>query len=183
MGDEIAFTLGQFKIPLLRSGLVEARDLLFIARTRNGAVRRRYTDGSAEPYTFIERNRNGGWRVDDVDFDHVVSTIPLHVLPDVMPDENVTGIADALFLTNNPAIKECMDAEYDNDSLAGKAVQLPDHGARANLLVTPLLGRSPDSSDVEAISAYLSNDVGKLSTRLRQTIWSMVTSAEFRFNH
>jgi len=36
VSDEIALTMGQFKIPLLRSGLVEARDLLLIARTRNG---------------------------------------------------------------------------------------------------------------------------------------------------
>jgi hypothetical protein len=36
LGDQFAFSLGRFKTPFLRSGLVEARDLLFIARTRNG---------------------------------------------------------------------------------------------------------------------------------------------------
>jgi len=36
VGDQVAFTFGQFKFPMLRSGLVEARDLLLIARTRNG---------------------------------------------------------------------------------------------------------------------------------------------------
>jgi hypothetical protein len=45
MGDELAFTLGQFKIPFLRSGLVEARDLLFIARTRNGIYYSRRDQG------------------------------------------------------------------------------------------------------------------------------------------
>ena len=34
----------------------------------------------------IERRPDGGWRVDGEDFDHVVSTIPLHVLPDVLAD-------------------------------------------------------------------------------------------------
>lgn len=36
LGGGVAFTLGRFRAPFLRSGLVEARDLLFILRTRNG---------------------------------------------------------------------------------------------------------------------------------------------------
>lgn len=45
VGEELAFTFGQFKIPFLRSGLVEARDLLFIARTRNGIYYSRRDQG------------------------------------------------------------------------------------------------------------------------------------------
>jgi|GEM_PF-761238 len=36
LGEELDFTIGQFRVPFLRSGLIEASDLLFIARTRNG---------------------------------------------------------------------------------------------------------------------------------------------------
>lgn len=36
IGEELGGTFGQFKAPFLSSGLVEARDLLFITRTRNG---------------------------------------------------------------------------------------------------------------------------------------------------
>jgi len=36
LSEEVSFTIGQFKTPFLRSGLVEARDLLFLVRTRNG---------------------------------------------------------------------------------------------------------------------------------------------------
>jgi hypothetical protein len=36
LGEEIRATLGRFRTPFLRSGTVEARDLLFISRTRNG---------------------------------------------------------------------------------------------------------------------------------------------------
>ena len=36
IGEGIYGTIGQFKSPFLRSGMVEARDLLFIARSRNG---------------------------------------------------------------------------------------------------------------------------------------------------
>jgi hypothetical protein len=36
IGEEFGFTLGQFKTPFLRSGMLEACDLLMIARTRNG---------------------------------------------------------------------------------------------------------------------------------------------------
>ncbi|MFT7670588.1 MAG: hypothetical protein ACI8X5_003298 [Planctomycetota bacterium] len=36
LGEQFNFTLGKFKIPLLRSGMVEANETLFIARTRNG---------------------------------------------------------------------------------------------------------------------------------------------------
>jgi len=36
IGENLAGTFGQFKSPFLSSGLVEARDVLFITRTRNG---------------------------------------------------------------------------------------------------------------------------------------------------
>ncbi len=36
LGEQVAFTIGRFRAPFLRSGLIEARDLLFITRTRNG---------------------------------------------------------------------------------------------------------------------------------------------------
>jgi hypothetical protein len=36
LGEEIRATLGRFRTPFLRSGNIEARDLLFITRTRNG---------------------------------------------------------------------------------------------------------------------------------------------------
>jgi Phosphate-selective porin O and P len=36
IGEEISTTLGRFRTPFLRSGTIEARDLLFISRTRNG---------------------------------------------------------------------------------------------------------------------------------------------------
>lgn len=36
VGEEVSTTVGRFITPFLRSGVVEARDLLFITRTRNG---------------------------------------------------------------------------------------------------------------------------------------------------
>lgn len=36
LGDEFGLWVGRFRAPFLRSGMVEARDLLFITRTRNG---------------------------------------------------------------------------------------------------------------------------------------------------
>ncbi|HTE05441.1 MAG TPA: FAD-dependent oxidoreductase [Planctomycetota bacterium] len=46
----------------------------------------------------IERARDGGWLVDGVRCDHVVSTVPLHALPALMPDlpADVAGAARAL---------------------------------------------------------------------------------------
>jgi protoporphyrinogen oxidase len=43
----------------------------------------------------IEQRPGGGWRVDDEDFDQVISTIPLHVLPDVMPGLEPTAATAA----------------------------------------------------------------------------------------
>lgn len=36
LGEDFGFTIGQFRSPFIRSGLVEASDTLMIARTRNG---------------------------------------------------------------------------------------------------------------------------------------------------
>jgi len=46
LGETVHVTFGQFKIPMLRSGLIEARDLLFIARTRNGVFYSRRDQGA-----------------------------------------------------------------------------------------------------------------------------------------
>ena len=46
VGDHVGFTVGRFRTPFLRSGLIEAKDLLFITRTRNGVYWSRRTDGA-----------------------------------------------------------------------------------------------------------------------------------------
>ena len=46
VGDQVGFTMGRFRTPFLRSGLIEACDLLFITRTRNGVYWSRRSDGA-----------------------------------------------------------------------------------------------------------------------------------------
>ena len=46
LGEEIRATLGRFRTPFLRSGTIEARDLLFITRTRNGVLYSVRDDGA-----------------------------------------------------------------------------------------------------------------------------------------
>lgn len=46
IGNYMGFTMGRFRTPFLRSGLIEAQDLLFIVRTRNGVYWSRRTDGA-----------------------------------------------------------------------------------------------------------------------------------------
>jgi protoporphyrinogen oxidase len=65
----------------------------------------------------IERTRDG-WKVDGVAFDQVVSTIPLHVLPDVLADMDAgaAAAARALQYRGVAAYLLGIDAEWNRDS-------------------------------------------------------------------
>lgn len=104
-------------------------------------------------------------------------------LPDVLPDEMVTGVGEALFLTNNEQWNRFLTDTGDARHLVHRTAALPDHRQRASLLVQSLFGREPDRHEVAAIAGFLGTDRDHLNHRLTQVVWSLMTSAEFRLNH
>jgi hypothetical protein len=102
---------------------------------------------------------------------------------DVLPDENIVTISDALFLTNNPQFDAFLNASWEREHLLKQLSGLESHRDRANLLFQSILSRSPDADEVAVIAAYLDKRQDSLEMALQQVAWSLITSAEFRFNH
>jgi hypothetical protein len=100
-----------------------------------------------------------------------------------LPDENIVTVSDALFLTNNPQFDAFLNASWEREHLLKQLSGLESHQDRANLLFQSILCRSPDDDEVAAIAEYLDKRQDSLEMALQQVAWSLITSAEFRFNH
>ena len=104
-------------------------------------------------------------------------------LPEVLPEESVTAIKHALFLSNNNALNQFISESQDRSHLIPQVLQLDSPEARTEQLFQAIFNRSPTIEEHHSIINYLGNDPSKHSKRLQQIAWSMLTSAEFRFNH
>jgi len=113
-------------------------------------------------------------------------------IPEVLPDEAVTGIAEPLFLSNGPALQAAL-AEASEASSAPLAAMgsLPTAHDTTEALFVALLGRAPDADEAAAVAAFLSPREDAAASdptpidrkRLTAAAWAVLTSAEFRFNH
>lgn len=104
-------------------------------------------------------------------------------LPDVLPDESVVTISDALFLSNNQQLQAYIDASVEETHLIPRLMKLSSHGERAALLFETAFGRAPEASEAKAVVDYLEHRSDSLESGLGQVAWSLLMSAEFRFNH
>ncbi len=129
-------------------------------------------------------------------------------LPDVMPENIVTNISDALYLTNNQQLTKFIAESAAEPNLLGRVSQLDDHDQAAKDLVLAFFGRLPDESELNELRSYLARHLpaspnpsnssstaadsdkssSSSSTQARiatwqQIAWALMTSAEFRFNH
>ncbi len=120
----------------------------------------------------------GGYKTDD-------SIVGLfrQQFKDVLPDENVVTISDALFLSNNAALHEFLSAGSEPSHLVSRLTKLQLHSSRAALLLRTVFGREPDESEAARLTDYLRARQEKPEAALRHALWAMLTSAEFRFNH
>jgi hypothetical protein len=114
-------------------------------------------------------------------------------MPEVLPDEAVTGIAEPLFLSNGPTLQSVLqDASHGTSPLAAMA-SLPTAEAASEALFLATLGRRPVPEEAAAVASFLANGTAATEhtdphhavshERLSEAAWALLTSAEFRFNH
>ncbi len=115
-------------------------------------------------------------------------------VPDVMPEIIVTGVAESLFLTNNPALNEFLSTSIESEHLLGKLTHSGSIDDAIDSLCVAILGREPDAEERASLQSFLqqptaSDDsasdatVSLSPTRLQNAAWALLMSAEFRFNH
>ncbi len=104
-------------------------------------------------------------------------------LVEVMADENTTTVKDALFLTNNAAVNQFIQESSHSSHFVPTLMSVESITQRIDLLFQITYGRHPTSDEEDAVTYFLRGSETPPPQRWQQVVWSMLTSAEFRFNH
>lgn len=118
--------------------------------------------------------------------DHKIITAFRQQFRDVLPDENLVKLPDAMFLSNNAALDEFINKSNDEGHLIPALVAMGSDEERAQLLFQTLFGREAEANEVAAIADFLSDksdDIANEQIAIRQAIWAVLSCSEFRFNH
>ncbi|WP_235908964.1 DUF1549 domain-containing protein [Roseiconus nitratireducens] len=102
---------------------------------------------------------------------------------EVLPDTVEVPIGDALFFSNHANLDAFIRASDGDDQLIAGVLACETADERAERLIETAFGRSPTESETSAITAYLDQRSERPEEAVAQIVWSLITSAEFRFNH
>jgi hypothetical protein len=91
------------------------------------------------------------------------------------------GASEALLLSNGTPLGDLLAAS--GDRLVGRLAQIADRRALIDLAVRNVLSRAPDDEEIALLDAYLAGRADRPVEACRQLVWSLLTSAEFRFNY
>ncbi len=100
--------------------------------------------------------------------------------PHVFPEEWTATLTQALLMTNNPAMNGLFASEQARtiDALQ----EMTDAKTQVEFAFWKLFGRQPDAEEMMAATGYLEQRNGTPAA-IRQLLWAMIGSAEFRINH
>lgn len=92
-----------------------------------------------------------------------------------------TSVAEALFLSNNPAPWGLISG--GGDRFATQLAEIPDRRQLVAAAIRTILSREPGAEELNRLSAWLAGQGDDRLQAAEQLVWVLVTSAEFRFNH
>ncbi|MEZ6042605.1 MAG: DUF1549 domain-containing protein [Planctomycetaceae bacterium] len=102
-------------------------------------------------------------------------------MPAVMPEQSITSVSEALYLSNNESLNEFIRSSTKPHHLSSALLKMQSNEERIEHLFRTIFGRSATSEEFAAVSSMLEKDMS--AKTLNHVAWAMVTSAEFRFNH
>jgi hypothetical protein len=98
------------------------------------------------------------------------------------PQDDFFATADqALFLANGGQLRSWLNPSGDN--LAARAGRLDDPRAIAEEIYLSVLSRLPDDDEAADMAQYLAQRPEDKQTAVRDIVWALITSAEFRFRY
>jgi hypothetical protein len=100
-------------------------------------------------------------------------------LLDPNSDEFQPSLQLSLFLANSPRF----DALLSEGGLAARLTAIADDETLVRTAFESVLSRSPDADELAQVRGYLAVRSDRRAAAVRQIIWSLLTSSEFRFNH
>ena len=89
-------------------------------------------------------------------------------------------IDQALYFTNGSRIKGWVNS---NSYLAGRLIKTESTAEISEQLYISLLNRHPTAQETKQVSDYLTARTDQKAETVREMIWALLASTEFRFNH
>jgi hypothetical protein len=103
---------------------------------------------------------------------------------EVLPDDHVVSAGDTLFLSNNAPFHRFLAESDQSPHLVPQLLEMDDDdAARIDRLFRTIFGRPASDDEQQVIVQYLGSRGESPPLAWQQIVWSMLTSAEFRFNH
>jgi hypothetical protein len=102
------------------------------------------------------------------------------VFPDLFPQEKMSNLKQALFLTNSPVVDALLEPAEGNTS--ARLVAVKDEKELVERAFDVVFGRAPDEAELGESIAYLEARRDRRQDGVKQLLWAMMTSAEFRMN-
>jgi hypothetical protein len=92
------------------------------------------------------------------------------------------GVSEALLFSNNGDLSHKL-LDDSGDRLLGRLKQISSPPEIVETAVRNILSRPADPEDLRVLGAYLAERTDRPDDAVRQLVWVLLTSAEFRFNH
>jgi hypothetical protein len=104
------------------------------------------------------------------------------LFPDVLTEESISNVSQSLLLSNSRILLELITPQ--NSGLLSRLVSKEwTSEAIVQELFKAILGRNPDEDELKVSTEYLGRPNPKSAMLIEGLAWSLLTSAEFRFNH
>jgi len=97
-------------------------------------------------------------------------------------DDFQVGVDEALLFSNSDRVQRELLA-LSNDRLLKGLLDLKDNRELATAAVWNVLSRPPEPRELQVLADYLDKRSDRPTEAVRQVVWSLLTSTEFRFNH
>lgn len=111
---------------------------------------------------------------------HVAQFVGLYAASAGQPQDDFFATPDqALFVANGPTVNNWSQG----GELSQRLAPLTDPKAFADELYLSVLTRRPTENEIHEAAQYLASHAAERPQAIRDLIWSLLTSAEFRFNH
>jgi hypothetical protein len=97
-------------------------------------------------------------------------------------DEFQVGVGEALLFSNGDRIQKELLVD-STDRLLGKLKLLKEPKEQVQIAVRSVLCREPSVQEVKVLEEYLAKRADRPAESLRQMVWALLCSSEFRFNY
>ncbi len=119
-------------------------------------------------------------RLDEKEWNALEKRIAIQQLfPDVLAEESMSTVAQGLWLSNGESITRAVSVEHSE--WLRQVASLDSSSEKVRALFRRIFGRVPTEDELKACQAYLEKTPGNKG--VEGLAWSLLASAEFRFNH